>query len=82
VKQIAAVYEAQDGQSHEILRFLQAAYRPNAIMAASIYPPSKEAPPLLMERPLKNNNLTVYVCEGFVCKNPVTSIQELEKLLW
>ena len=81
VKQVAAVYEAADKHSQELLRFIQSAYRPNAIIAASTYPPSKQAPPLLLERPLRNNNPTVYVCEGFVCKNPVTSIPELEKLL-
>lgn len=81
VKQVAAVYEADDDQSHAILRFIQSAYRPNLIIAASVYPPSREAPPLLAERPLRNNMPTVYVCEGFVCKNPVTSIPELEKLL-
>lgn len=81
VKQVAAVYEAEDVQRQEILRFIQSAYRPNAIIAASAYPPSSEAPPLLMERPIKNNMPTVYVCEGFVCQNPVTSIHELENLL-
>jgi uncharacterized protein YyaL (SSP411 family) len=81
VKQVAAVYEAADEQSREILRFIQSAYRPNMIVAVSTYPPSKDAPPLLMERPLKQGLPTVYVCEGFVCKNPVTSIPELEKLL-
>jgi uncharacterized protein len=34
-----------------------------------------------MDRPLKNGQPTVYVCEGFVCKNPVTSVPDLEKLL-
>ena len=81
VKQVAAVYEAADEHNQELLRFIQSAYRPNTIIAASTYPPSSEAPALLQERPLKQGLPTVYVCEGFVCKNPVTSVQELKKLL-
>lgn len=81
VKQVAAVYEAADEQTLELLQFIQSTYRPNTILAASAFPPSNESPSLLHERPLKNNMVTVYVCEGFVCKNPVTSIPELEKLL-
>jgi uncharacterized protein YyaL (SSP411 family) len=81
VKQVAVVYEAADEQSQELLRLIQSTYRPNTIIAASAFPPSNESPSLLQERPLKNNMATVYVCEGFVCKNPVTSIPELEKLL-
>jgi uncharacterized protein len=81
VKQVAALYEAGQGQSHELLRYIQSAYRPHAIIAASIYPPSVGTPELLHSRPLKNDKPTVYVCERFVCKNPVTSLPELEKLL-
>jgi uncharacterized protein YyaL (SSP411 family) len=81
VKQVAVVYDAVTGPSQDVMRFLQSAYRPNAILAASAYPPPNEAPPLLMERPLNDNKTTVYVCEGFVCKIPVTSLPELEKLL-
>lgn len=81
VKQVAAVYEAADEHNQELLRFIQSAFRPNTIIAASTYPPSSEAPALLQERPLKQGLPTVYVYEGFVCKNPVTSVQELKKLL-
>jgi uncharacterized protein YyaL (SSP411 family) len=81
VKQLAAVYEAGGGLETELLRFIQSTYRPNPIIAASAYPPSIESPALLMDRPLQNGQPTIYVCEGFVCQNPVTSIPELEKLL-
>jgi uncharacterized protein YyaL (SSP411 family) len=80
-KQVAVVYTAQDGDASEMIRVVQSSYRPNAIIAASSYPPSSSAPPLLMERPLKDGKPTVYVCERFVCKNPVTTISELRELL-
>ena len=80
-KQIAVVFDAMNEDTQEVIQFIQAKYRPNAIIAASTYPPPKTAPALLMDRPLKENKPTVYVCEHFVCKQPVNSIQELDKLL-
>ena len=81
VKQVAVVYEADENQAQELVSFIQSTYRPNMLMAASAFPPSNDAPPLLIDRPLKDGKPTVYVCEGFVCKNPVTSISKLKELL-
>jgi len=80
-KQVAVLYEVGDEDASELIRFIQSQYRPNIIIAASAYPPTSNAPALLFERPLKNGKPTVYVCEGFICKNPVTSISELKELL-
>ncbi len=73
--------EADGDQASGLIRVVQSAYRPNVIIAASAYPPSDDAPALLKDRPLKDGKATVYVCEGFVCKNPVTTISELKELL-
>jgi len=80
-KQIAVVFDAKNEDAQEIIQFIQTKYRPNTIIAASAYPPPKSAPTLLMDRPLRQNKPTVYVCEHFVCKQPVNSIQELDRLL-
>jgi len=81
VKQVALMYEAKGDDSSKLIQYIQSKYRPNVIMAASIYPPLSEAPGLLKDRPLIKNRATVYICEGFVCKNPVTSVDELKKLI-
>jgi uncharacterized protein YyaL (SSP411 family) len=81
VKQVAVVYEADGEDVSELIRFVQSQYRPNIILAASPSPSSEDAPALLTDRPLKNGKPTVYVCEGFVCKTPVTSMDELKVLL-
>ena len=81
VKQVAVLYEADGEDVSDLIRVVQSAYRPNMIVASSAYPPSNESPSLLQDRPLKNGKATVYVCEGFVCKNPVTSISDLKELL-
>ncbi|HSG42967.1 MAG TPA: hypothetical protein VLA72_07420, partial [Anaerolineales bacterium] len=81
VKQVAVTYETDGEDSSELIQLIQSQYRPNVVVALSAYPPSKDAPPLLKDRPLKNGKTTVYVCEGFVCKNPVNSLDELKLLL-
>jgi uncharacterized protein YyaL (SSP411 family) len=81
VKQVAVMYESDQDEAREFLQAVQSAYGPNTIVAASAHPPSKESPSLVMERPLKDSKPTVYVCEGFVCKIPVTSVPELKSLL-
>ena len=88
-KQVAVIYarpepgrsDADGAAVSALIGVVRSAYRPNTILAASGHPPSNDAPPLLMERPLKDGQTTVYVCEGFVCKNPVTTIPELKELL-
>ena len=81
VKQVAVVYVSDQGDARGLIEFVQQSYRPNLVVAVSSHPPSQEAPALLMDRPLKNNEPTVYVCEGFVCRIPVNTISDLEGLL-
>ena len=80
-KQIAVLYEAGGENTSELIKFIRSQYRSNVIVAASSYPPSEGAPTLLNDRPLRDGKATVYVCEGLVCKNPVTTISELIELL-
>lgn len=81
VKQVAAVYEVDRRDLQEMLGVIRSTYRPKTIVAVSSLPLPANAPALLMDRPLKNGKPTFYVCEGFVCKNPVTSIPKLKELL-
>jgi uncharacterized protein YyaL (SSP411 family) len=80
-KQVAVMYEAGDEDASELIQVIRSQYRPNVIVAASAHPPQDDAPALLKDRPLKDGRTTVYVCEGFVCKNPITTISELRELL-
>ena len=81
VKQVAVVYDAAPENAEELLKTIQSEYRPNLVVAASAYPPSPDAPLLLMDRPAQDGKPTAYVCEGFICKLPVRSAPELQKLL-
>ncbi len=81
IKQVAVVHEPGDEHTNEIMKLLRSGYRPHQVLAASPLPLPSNAPALLHDRPLRDGKTTVYVCEGFVCQNPVTTVPELEKLL-
>ncbi len=77
VKQIAILFDRTNGHAEPLLDLLRSAYRPNAIVAASSHPPPPGSPSLLFDRPLKGGPETVYVCEHFVCRQPVKTADEL-----
>jgi uncharacterized protein YyaL (SSP411 family) len=52
-------------------------YRPRMVAAFSSHPPHPDAPPLLKNRPLRNALPTAYVCQGFVCRQPVNFPEEM-----
>jgi uncharacterized protein YyaL (SSP411 family) len=81
MKQVAVLGDAQEKGFEEMIQVIRNEYRPNFVTTASIYPPEKNAPPLLFDRPLVEGKTSVYVCEGFVCKRPVTSEEELKEQL-
>ena len=81
LKQIAILGNASDRNYIELLRMIRSAYRPNVVVAASPFPPDKEAPNLLTDRPLVDGKPSVYVCEGFVCKQPVNTVEALQQQL-
>ncbi len=63
------------------LREIQHAYRPNTVVAASNLPIPQGSPALLANRPMNEEKTTVYICEGFVCQQPLNSLDELKKQL-
>jgi hypothetical protein len=82
VKQIAILHENGDETIKSFLDAIHTGYRPNIVLAASSYPPSNNAPALLINRPIIEGKATAYVCENFVCKLPVVgSVDELVKQL-
>ncbi len=81
VQEIAIVYEGGRESARSLLEVVNAAYRPNAVLAGAAYPPSELAPPLLLDRPLREGKPTAYVCEKFVCKQPVNSPDALRQQL-
>ncbi len=81
VKQVAVLGEAEKETFQKLVDVIRSEYRPNTVVAASPYPPGEDAPALLDERPLVDGQATAYVCEGFVCRQPVTTPEELQAQL-
>jgi uncharacterized protein YyaL (SSP411 family) len=79
VKQVAVVGEG--AAAGMLIQAIRSAYRPNVVLAVSPYPPEADAPALLRDRPLLKGQPTAYVCEGFVCRQPVTEVNNLLKEL-
>ncbi len=57
------------------------AYRPRLVAAFSEFPPKSNVPLILVDRPLKNNHPTAYVCQHFTCKMPVNDVEGLKSQL-
>ena len=77
MKQVAVMGDAGEENFERMLKTLRADYRPGMVVAATSYPIQENAPALLHDRGLVNGKATAYVCEGFVCKQPVTEIDAL-----
>ncbi len=81
VDQVAILGDPADERTQALINVLRNSYHPGMVMAASSYPPPEGAPALLNGRPLLDGLPTAYVCQGFVCLQPVTQPDELTKLL-
>lgn len=78
VKQVAIIGDPAKRATQALLDEVRAAYRPNMVVAAAPVPLPPGSPALLAERPLVKGKPAAYVCEGFVCKTPVTTADELK----
>ncbi len=80
-KQIAILGRANDDTFNNMISLVRTIYMPNSVTAAATYPPPEKSPSLLADKPLINNMTTAYVCEEFVCREPVTELIKLKEKL-
>jgi uncharacterized protein YyaL (SSP411 family) len=80
-REVAIIGNSQHAKTKEMLITLWKSFRPRQVTAISNYPPEPDAPALLKDRPLLNDLPTAFVCQGFVCLQPVNSPTEMEALL-
>jgi uncharacterized protein YyaL (SSP411 family) len=69
--EIAIVGAPHDPKTGALLETLWKNYRPRQVTAISNYPPAPGSPALLDQRPMREDQPTAYVCQGFVCQQPV-----------
>lgn len=74
--QIAILHPASP-VPRSMLAIVRQRFRPNAVLAASAFPPTADAPRLLLDRGLMDSGTTAFVCRDFVCKLPVTTPEQL-----
>jgi uncharacterized protein YyaL (SSP411 family) len=66
------------GAASDVEPMVEAAWRaapPGAVIVSG--EPDAPGVPLLVGRPLRDGRATAYVCRGFVCDAPVTTVDEL-----
>lgn len=80
-RQIVIIGNPTGIDSKSFLQEISKNYRPNTITAASSHPIQKGSPQLLSDRPMIAEKTTIYICEGFVCKKPLTTLNEFKKQL-
>lgn len=82
-REIAIIGDLQQPTTRVLLNEVNAHYLPNSVLACAA-PDNTEAVqtiPLLADRPLKDGQPCAYVCQNFTCQAPVTTGEELAKLL-
>jgi uncharacterized protein len=81
IKQVALVWPQNENGDPGFFNLINSTYRPNMIFGASPFPPCFDSPEFLQGRLPVDNQTTAYVCHGFNCKRPVTTIEEFSKLI-
>jgi uncharacterized protein len=81
VIEAAILGDLEDSGTEALVTILWETYRPHLLAAVSPYPPPDGSPALLKDRPLKDDLPTVYLCENFVCRQPITNPEELRQVL-
>jgi uncharacterized protein len=78
-----AIVAADPADIKPILAETWRRYLPNKVVAAAFgdYSEAAEVTPLLANRPIINGLATVYVCENFTCRQPVTEASALREQL-
>ncbi len=79
-REIAIIGDPAAADTRALLAVVQAAYRPNRVVAVG--PGSENSPiPLLAGRHRHGGAATAYVCQNFACRRPTTEPDELARLL-
>jgi hypothetical protein len=81
VKQVAIIGQPGESPTDALIAMVRQGYRPNLVVAAAALPLPEGSPALLSDRPRLAGQPTAYVCEGFVCRLPVTTPVELARQL-
>jgi uncharacterized protein YyaL (SSP411 family) len=77
VKEVAIIGNLADPQTQALLKPLWQGFNPRLLLAVASYPPPGGSPALLDDRSLLNGKPSAYVCQDFVCQQPVNDPQAM-----
>ena len=78
--EVAVLGDREAADTVALLDVVNKTWRPNVVLCGGSDPVS-DAIPLLKNRGMIDGRATAYVCRNFVCSEPVTDAEALEKLL-
>jgi uncharacterized protein YyaL (SSP411 family) len=78
---LAIIGSISDERTKAFLAEIHNAFRPNLVVALSVYQPPYGVPALLVDRSMLEDKPTAYVCEGFVCQLPVNELEAFREQL-
>ncbi len=81
VQEVALVWPSDQPAPQDFLRLLRHTYVPLSVQAAAPLPLPQGVPALLEARLAVADQPTVYLCENFTCKSPLTRLEEFQ-LIW
>jgi uncharacterized protein YyaL (SSP411 family) len=81
IHEVAILGDPADPATLSLLKPLSTTYHPRMLLAVSPYPPPAGSPALLSDRVLLNGKPTAYVCQGFICQQPVNDPEAMLKEL-
>jgi hypothetical protein len=79
--EVAILGDPASPSTRALLDTLWQSYRPQLVAAIANDPPPPGSAALLKERPLVNGQPTAFVCQGFVCCQPVYTPDKLSEQL-
>ena len=77
--EVAVIGPREDPRASELRQEVLASSSPGLVLAVG--DPGQDVPPLLADRGLVAGAPAAYVCRGFVCERPVSTVEELRRLL-
>lgn len=84
VEEIAVIGRVDDPETRQALAAIRGSFRPNVVLAfhdPTTGDPPADVIPLLKDRPMVGDRVTVYVCENFVCKAPLVGTEAVSQFV-
>ncbi len=76
--QIALILPEDETSGTPLIDHILKTYRPGTVFVRSKFPPLEGSPGLLADRPLLNDQPTVYLCQAFTCLRPTNDLSQLQ----